>query len=91
MVAFNNISAILWRSILLVEVTGGPEENHRLATGHRQALSHNFVSSIEYTLLLAGFKLTTIVMIDTDYTGICKSIYDHDHDHDGPITFYYGH
>jgi hypothetical protein len=26
---FNNISVISWRSVLLVEETGGPEENHR--------------------------------------------------------------
>ena len=26
---FNNISVILWLSVLLVEVTGGPGENHR--------------------------------------------------------------
>jgi hypothetical protein len=26
---FNNISAILWWSVLLVEETGGPGENHR--------------------------------------------------------------
>jgi hypothetical protein len=32
--AFNNISAILWRSVLLVEETGGPGENHRLVTSH---------------------------------------------------------
>jgi hypothetical protein len=25
---FNNISVISWRSVLLVEETGGPEENH---------------------------------------------------------------
>jgi hypothetical protein len=25
---FNNISAILWRSVLLVQETGGPGENH---------------------------------------------------------------
>jgi len=25
---FNNISVILWQSVLLVEETGGPEENH---------------------------------------------------------------
>jgi hypothetical protein len=34
--AFNNISVILWRSILLVEETG---ENHRLVTSHWQTLS----------------------------------------------------
>ena len=27
---FNNISVISWRSVLLVEETGGPEENHRV-------------------------------------------------------------
>jgi hypothetical protein len=28
---FNNISAISWRSVLLVEETGGPGENHDLS------------------------------------------------------------
>ena len=28
---FNNISAISWRLALLVEETGGPGENHRIA------------------------------------------------------------
>jgi hypothetical protein len=31
---FNNISVISWRSVLLVEETGGPEENHRPVTSH---------------------------------------------------------
>jgi len=31
---FNNISAISWRSVLLVEETGIPEENHRPAASH---------------------------------------------------------
>jgi hypothetical protein len=43
--AFNNISVISWRSVLLVEETGVPGENHRPATSHRQTLSHNVVSS----------------------------------------------
>jgi len=29
---FNNISVILWRSVLLVEETGVPGENHRPVT-----------------------------------------------------------
>jgi hypothetical protein len=29
---FNNISAISWQSVLLVEVTGVPGENHRPVT-----------------------------------------------------------
>ena len=42
---FNNISVISWRSILLVEETGIPGENHQPAASHLQTLSHNVVSS----------------------------------------------
>ena len=31
---FNNISAILWQSVLLVGETGVPEENHQPAASH---------------------------------------------------------
>jgi hypothetical protein len=31
---FNNIVAILWQSILLVEETGVPGENHQPAASH---------------------------------------------------------
>jgi predicted permease len=31
---FNNISVILWRSVLLVDETGVPGENHRPVAGH---------------------------------------------------------
>jgi hypothetical protein len=41
----NNISVILWQSILLVEQTGVPGENHRSVASHWQTLSHNVVSS----------------------------------------------
>jgi hypothetical protein len=40
---FNNISVISWRSVLFVEETGGPGENHRPVVSHRQTLSHNVV------------------------------------------------
>jgi hypothetical protein len=40
---FNNISVISGRSVLLVEETGGPEENHRIVVNHSQILSHNVV------------------------------------------------
>ena len=40
---FNNISVISWQSILLVEETGVPGENHRPVV--RQTLQHNVVSS----------------------------------------------
>ena len=42
---FNNISVISWRSILLVEETRGPGENHHPVARHWQTLSHNVVSS----------------------------------------------
>ena len=41
----NIISAKSWRSVLLMEETGIPEENHRPASSHRQILSHNAVSN----------------------------------------------
>ena len=40
---FNNISVISLRSVLLVEETRGPGENHRPVASHCQALSHNVV------------------------------------------------
>ena len=43
---FNNISVISWRSVLLVEETGIPEENHLPVVSHWQTLSHNVVSNI---------------------------------------------
>jgi hypothetical protein len=33
-VYFNNISVISWRSVLLMEETGGPRENHRPVASH---------------------------------------------------------
>ena len=44
---FNNISVISWRSVLLVEETGVPGENHRPGASHCQPLSraHNDVLS----------------------------------------------
>ena len=43
---FNNISAISWRSVLLVEKSGVYGENHRSAASHLQTLAHYVVSSI---------------------------------------------
>jgi hypothetical protein len=42
---FNSISVISWWSILLVEETSVPRENHRPPESHGQTLSHNVVSS----------------------------------------------
>jgi hypothetical protein len=42
---FNTISDISWRSVILVEETAVPGENHRPVASHWQTLSHNVVSS----------------------------------------------
>jgi hypothetical protein len=39
----NNISFISWLSVLLVEDTGVPGENHRPSASHWQTVSHNVV------------------------------------------------
>jgi hypothetical protein len=44
-VTFINISAILWRSVLLVEEARVPGENHRTVANHCQTLSYNSVVS----------------------------------------------
>jgi hypothetical protein len=44
-VTFNNISVILWLSVLLVEETGVPGQNYRPAASQWQPLSHKVVSS----------------------------------------------
>jgi hypothetical protein len=43
---FNNISVISWRSVLLVEKTGVPGENHQHSTSHIQTFSRKVVISI---------------------------------------------
>jgi hypothetical protein len=42
---FNNISAISWRSVLLLGETAVPGENRRSVASDWQTLSHNIVSS----------------------------------------------
>ena len=42
---FNNISVILWQTVLLMEETGVPGENHRPVASFEQTLSHNVVSN----------------------------------------------
>ena len=45
-------------------------ENHRPASSHRQTLLQ---CCIEYISSSMGFKLTTLVVIGTDWTGSCKT------------------
>ena len=70
-VIFNYIAVILWRSVLLVEETGVPGENHRPAASHWQALSYNVVSTT-----LHHKRIRTLVTIGTDCIGNCKSNYN---------------
>jgi hypothetical protein len=53
---FNNISVIVWRSVLSM---GETEENNRPAKSHKQTLSHNVVSSTPHR---TGFQLATLVV-----------------------------
>ena len=63
---FNNITAISWQSVLLVEETGVTGENHRPAASHLQNLSHNMISS---TPRLSGIRTRNV----SDCIGSCKS------------------
>jgi hypothetical protein len=58
---FNNISVISWRSVLLVEETGVPEENHRSVASHWQTLSHEEDHVIWLIGSLIGIKHYTVI------------------------------
>jgi hypothetical protein len=44
---FNNISVISWRSVLLVEETGGPGENHRPVVIREFGVRKSFVKEVK--------------------------------------------
>ena len=54
---FNDISAISWWSVLLVEETGGPGENHRPVASHCQILSHNAAWAFGHLLTILAMPL----------------------------------
>jgi hypothetical protein len=70
---FNRISVISWRSVLLVDETGVPRENHRPVASHWQTSSHDIIST---TSSWARFALTTLVVMGTDSTDRSKSNYN---------------
>jgi len=57
---FNNISVILWRSVLLVEENGVPGENHWPVASHWQTCITNITDHHDITEILLKVALNTI-------------------------------
>jgi SNF2 family DNA or RNA helicase len=70
---FNNISVILWRSVLLVEETGGPGENQIC---RKLPLNFHFIISIIYFSVIVSqwTKMLDIIAIHLDKLGICYNV-----------------
>ena len=71
---FNNISVILWRSVLLVEETRVPGENHWPVAS---CWKNYHIMLYRVHLVWTGFELTTLVVISTDCIGSYRSNYQH--------------
>ena len=67
---FSNISAISWRSVLLVEETGGLEKTTDLSQ-----VTYKLYHIMLCTSPWSRFELTTSVVIGTDWIGSCKFNY----------------
>jgi hypothetical protein len=66
-VTFNNISVIScpWGSVLLMEETGVPWENHWPAASHWQTISHNVVSGTPrcYLLRFSCYLIKCVIIV----------------------------
>ena len=65
----STILAISWRSVLLVEETGVPEKK----TTDKSLTIYDHIMLHQVHLALAGFELTTLVVIGIDCIGSYKS------------------
>jgi hypothetical protein len=81
----NNISVISWQSVLLVDETEVPGENHWHVASHWQVY---LIICIEYTSLWNRFEITTLVMVGTDCSGSFKSNYHTIMTNPVPTKFY---
>ena len=60
---FNNISAISWWLVLLVEETGVHGENHWPVASHWQTLSHNVVSDTLTEISIIVFIINNVISL----------------------------
>jgi hypothetical protein len=75
-VTFNNISVITWRSVLLVEESGEPGENHRpVGSGVKHhnrefridELHHNVVCISAYYITVFVFQITNSIFVKDNF------------------------
>jgi hypothetical protein len=74
-VTFNNILVLSWRSVLWVEETGVPEENHWPVASHWQTLSHNIVSRTPCHERGSNSQLKSWITCKSNYHTITTSKY----------------
>jgi hypothetical protein len=73
---FNIISVISWRSVLLMEETGVPGENHRPVANHWQTWSLNVVFSTHRLSRVRFFKNHWLFSLEHTRPCCCKDVYN---------------